>query len=110
MFLPYLLLIQQAFGPPVPAALRAPAPRSASPACAVTPSATDITVCARRGPDQRLSSLPEQPLEPPANPTTFRLPGGGSGSVNAAQSNVNGFTGQAAKLTLRIPFGKGKRD
>ncbi|GGE89829.1 hypothetical protein GCM10011404_23380 [Sphingomonas prati] len=75
----------------------------------MTPSATDITVCARRGPSQRLSSLPDQTPEP-ANPTTLRLPGGGSGSVNAAQSNISGFTGQAAKVTLRIPFGKGKRD
>jgi hypothetical protein len=45
-----------------------------------------------------------------ANPTSFRLLGGGQGQVAAAQSNVGGFTGPAAKLTLRIPFGKGKRD
>ena len=69
----------------------------------------DIMVCARRGADQRLKPLPDVAAEP-ANPLAFRLPGGGSGSAQAVQSNVGGATGAGAVLRLRIPFGRGKRE
>ena len=104
-----ILLVQAVFGPPVPADLRKPVPRMAVPACGPAAGGSDITVCARRGPDQRLKPLPDAAAEP-VNPLSFRLPGGGSASANAEQSNVGGFTGIGAKLKLRIPFGRGKRD
>ena len=40
----------------------------------------------------------------------FRLPGIGTGRVRAIQSNVGGFTGQGAAVTVTIPLGKKKRD
>ncbi|MEG8026830.1 hypothetical protein [Sphingomonas aerolata] len=40
---------------------------------------------------------------------TFRLPGGGTGKVHAVQSTLPGATGSGAVVTLRIPFGPGRR-
>lgn len=39
----------------------------------------------------------------------IRLPGGGEGSVHLIQSTLPGATGQGAAVTVKFPFGKGKR-
>lgn len=103
-----ILLAQAVAGPPVPIELRQIAPRSASP-CPATSEDGEIVVCGRRREDQRLVKLPEAGEVAPFDPLSFRLPGGGKGNVHAIQSNVSGFTGQGAAVTLTIPFGKGKK-
>ena len=91
----------------VPRELRKPTPRIALP-CPVTRPGEDIVVCARPT-DQRLVPLAE-PMRPPrGDPLSFRLPGGGTGNVHAIQTALPGASGQGGAVTLRIPFGKGKR-
>jgi hypothetical protein len=41
---------------------------------------------------------------------TFRLPGGGTGNVHAVRTELPGAIGQGVAVTLKIPFGKGKRE
>ncbi|WP_332800790.1 hypothetical protein [Sphingomonas sp. PB2P12] len=101
------LLLQSAAGSPVPRELHKLAPRVALP-CPVTGPGEDIVVCARPT-DQRLIPLAE-PIRPlRGDPLSFRLPGGGTGNVHAIQTALPGANGQGAAVTLRIPFGKGKR-
>ena len=69
----------------------------------------EIVVCARPT-DHRLATLPA-PVQPPrGDPLSFRLPGGGKGNVRAIQTELPGAIGQGAAVTLKIPFGKGKRE
>lgn len=101
------LLLQSVAGPPVPRALRPSPPRVALP-CPVTRPGEEIVVCARPT-DQRLAPLP-QPTQPPrGDPLSFRLPGGGSGNIHAIRTELPGAIGQGAAVTLKIPFGKGRR-
>ncbi|MDY0965903.1 MULTISPECIES: hypothetical protein [Sphingomonas] len=74
----------------------------------MTPPGGEIVVCARPT-DQRLARLPTPPVSSPDAPMTFRLPGGGTGNVHAVQSTLPGATGSGAVVTLRIPFGPGRR-
>ncbi|MGU3391986.1 hypothetical protein [Sphingomonas sp. M1A8_2b] len=102
------LLLQSVAGPPVPRELRKPTPRVALP-CPVTQAGEDIVVCARPT-DQRLARLPE-PIQPPrGDPLSFRLPGGGKGNVHAIRTELPGARGQGVAVTLKIPFGRGKRE
>ena len=103
-----ILLVQAVAGPPVPLELRQTAPRSSTP-CLATSEDGEIVVCGRRTEDQRLAKLPEADETAPSDPLSFRLPGGGKGRIHAIQSNVGGFTGQGAAVTLTFPFGKGKK-
>ena len=92
----------------VPRELRKPTPRIALP-CPVTRPGEDIVVCARPT-DQRLATLAE-PVQPPrGDPLSFRLPGGGKGNVHAIRTQLPGASGQGAAVTLKLPFGNGKRE
>jgi hypothetical protein len=69
----------------------------------------EIVVCARSS-DQRLATLVE-PVQPsPGDPLSFRLPGGGKGNVHAIRTQLPGASGQGAAVTLKLPFGNGKRE
>jgi hypothetical protein len=103
-----ILLAQAVSGPPVPNELRKIAPQSSAP-CPATSEGGEIIVCGRRSEDQRLAKLPETDKAEPSDRLSFRLPGGGKGNIHAFQSNVGGFTGQGVAVTLKIPFGKGKK-
>ncbi len=48
-------------------------------------------------------------MVPRGDPLSFRLPGGGTRNVHAIASELPGARGQGMAVTLRIPFGKGKR-
>lgn len=81
------------------------ATRTASKAC--DPNGEEITVCGntdmsrfRSGPldDARWAEKPVRP--------DFKLPGGGRGSVRAANRNVGAVSAPAAKVTLAIPLGR----
>ena len=102
-----LIGLQAVAGPPLPRELRPPVSRAATP-CPVTPPGGEIVVCGRPT-DQRLARLPTPPVNAPDAPMTFRLPGGGTGKVHAVQSTLPGATGSGAVVTLRIPFGPGRR-
>lgn len=103
-----LLLLQAVAGPPIPPELRKRTPRVAT-ACATGPDASgEIVVCARPI-DQRLAKRPEAAVAPRSDPMTFRLPGGGTGNIHAITSELPGARGQGVAVTLKIPFGKGKR-
>lgn len=104
-----LLLLQAVAGPPLPPELRKRAPRVAMPCPVQTDPGGEIVVCARPT-DQRLAQVPE-PVQPPrGNPLSFRLPGGGKGKVHAIRTELPGGVGQGAAVTLKMPFGKGKRE
>jgi hypothetical protein len=78
--------------------------------CPVQPDPDgEIVVCARPT-DQRLATLPEPIAPAPQDPMTFRLPGGGTGNVHAIRTELPGAIGQGVAVTLKIPFGKGKRE
>lgn len=69
----------------------------------------EIIVCARSI-DQRLATL-SAPVQPPrGDPLSFRLPGGGKGNVHAIRTQLPGASGQGAAVTLKMPFGKEKRE
>ena len=104
-----LLLLQAVAGPPLPPELRKRPVRSTMP-CPVQPDPDgEIVVCARST-DQRLATLPE-PVQPPrGDPLSFRLPGGGKGNVHAIRTQLPGASGQGAAVTLKLPFGNGKRE
>lgn len=101
------LLLQAVAGPPVPRELRKPAPRLAQP-CPANDASGEIVVCARPT-DQRLAVLPEPVKAPRGDPLSFRLPGGGTGNVRPIRTELPGAVGYGAAVTLRIPFGKGRR-
>ncbi len=104
-----LLLLQAVAGPPLPPELRKRPPRSTMPCPVQTDPDGEIVVCARPT-DQRLATLAE-PVQPPrGDPLSFRLPGGGKGNVHAIRTELPGAIGQGAAVTLKIPFGKGKRE
>ena len=74
--------------------------------CRATPDA--ITVCGDPN-GMRLPTLDEarftgKPLRP-----GFRIPGGGRGSVVAAQRSVGGVSAPAAMVTVSIPLGRKPR-
>jgi hypothetical protein len=104
-----LLLLQAVAGPPLPPELRKRAPRPTMPCPIQADPDGEIIVCARPN-DQRLAHLAE-PVQPtPADPLSFRVPGGGTGNVHAIRTELPGGIGQGAAVTLKIPFDKRKRD
>ncbi|MDQ0837893.1 hypothetical protein [Sphingomonas faeni] len=104
-----LFLLQAAAGPPLPPELRKRAPRSTMPCPVQSDPDGEIVVCARPT-DQRLATLPQPIAPPPGDPMTFRLPGGGTGNVHAIRTELPGAIGRGVAVTLKIPFGKGKRE
>ncbi|WP_242096813.1 MULTISPECIES: hypothetical protein [unclassified Sphingomonas] len=70
----------------------------------------EITVCARKSDPPRLVKLPEERVASPQDRMTFRLPGHATGNVHAFQRDLQGATSQGAAVTIRVPFGKGKKD
>ncbi|KQN05511.1 MULTISPECIES: hypothetical protein [Sphingomonas] len=104
-----LLLLQAVAGPPLPPELRKRPVRSTMPCPVQTDPDGEIVVCARST-EQRLATLPE-PVQPPrGDPLSFRLPGGGTGNVHAIRTQLPGASGQGAAVTLKLPFGNGKRE
>ena len=103
-----LLLLQAVAGPPLPPELRKRAPRISMP-CPSEPGGGEIVVCAKPT-DQRLETLPQSVAPPLDDLLSFRLPGGGKGNVHAIRTELPGGIGQGAAVTLKIPFGKGKRE
>ncbi len=103
-----LLLLQAVAGPPLPPELRKRAPRATMPCPVQSDASGEIVVCARPT-DQRLAKLPEPVQPPPFDPLSFRLPGGGTGNVHAIRTQLPGASGQGAAVTLKIPFGKTRR-
>ena len=103
-----LLLLQAVAGPPIPLELRKRAPRVSTP-CPTESGSGEIVVCAKPT-DQRLEALPQPIVPPRGDPLSFRLPGGGNGNVHAIRTELPGATGQGVAVTLKIPFGKGKRE
>ncbi len=104
-----LLLLPAVAGPPLPPELRKRPVRLTMPCPVQTDPDGDIVVCARPT-DQRLATLPE-PVQPPrGDPLSFRLPGGGTGNVHAIRTELPGAIGQGAAVTLKMPFGKGRRE
>ncbi len=104
-----LLLLQAVAGPPLPPELRRRGPRATMPCPVQADPDGEIVVCARPT-DQRLATMAE-PVQPPrSDPLSFRLPGGGRGNVHAIRTELPGAVGQGVAVTLRIPFGGGKRE
>ena len=104
-----LLLLQAVAGPPLPPELRKRPVRLTMPCPVQTDPDGEIVVCARP-PDQRLATL-AAPVQPPrGDPLSFRLPGGGRGNVHAIRTQLPGASGQGAAVTLKLPFGNGKRE
>jgi hypothetical protein len=104
-----LLLLQVAAGPPIPPELRKRVPRVVT-SCPVQPDAGgEIVVCGRPT-EHRLETLPEPVASARQEPLSFRLPGGGKGSVQAIRTQLPGAIGQGAAVTLRIPFGGSRRE
>ena len=104
-----LLLLQAVAGPPLPPDLRKRGPRATMPCPVQTDPEGEIVVCARPT-DQRLAKLPEPVQPPPFDPLSFRLPGGGKGNVHAIRTELPGAVGQGGAVTLKMPFGRGKRE
>ena len=104
-----LLLLQAVAGPPLPPDLRKRVPRATMPCPVQTDPEGEIVVCARPT-DQRLAKLPEPVQPPPFDPLSFRLPGGGKGNVHAIRTELPGAVGQGGAVTLKMPFGRGKRE
>ena len=104
-----LLLLQVAAGPPLPLELRKRPPRATMPCPVQTDPDGEIVVCARPT-DQRVAKLAE-PVQPVrGDPLSFRLPGGGTGNVHAIRTELPGASGQGGAVTLKMPFGRGKRE
>jgi len=103
-----IFLLQSVAGPSLPRELRKPTPRVAMP-CPVTQPGEEIIVCARPT-DQRIAPLPAPTQPARGDLLSFRLPGGGQGNVHMIRTELPGARGQGAAVTLKIPFGKGKRD
>ncbi len=104
-----LLLLQAVAGPPLPPELRKRVARATMPCPVQTDPYGEIVVCARPT-DQRLAKLPEPVQPPPFDPLSFRLPGGGKGNVHAIRTELPGVVGQGGAVTLKMPFGRGKRE
>ncbi len=104
-----LLLLQAVAGPPLPPELRRRPARPTMPCPVQTDPDGEIVVCGRPT-DQRLATLPEPVQLPGGDPLSFRLPGGGTGNVHGIRTELPGGIGQGAAVTLKIPFGKGKRE
>ncbi|HXH14661.1 MAG TPA: hypothetical protein VNJ10_00840 [Sphingomonas sp.] len=102
-----LLLLQAVAGPPLPPELRKRTARKATP-CSTESDSGETVVCARPT-DQRVDPLPEPVVAARGDPLSFRLPGGGKGNVHAIRTELPGGIGQGAAVTLKMPFGKGKR-
>ena len=103
-----LLLLQAVAGPLLPPELRKRAARAPMLCPVQTDPDGEIVVCARPT-EQRLAKLPEPAQPPPFDPLSFRLPGGGTGNVHAIRTQLPGASGQGAAITLKIPFGKTRR-
>ena len=104
-----LLLLQAVAGPPLPPELRKRLPRATMPCPVQTDPDGEIVVCARPT-DQRVAKLAE-PVQPVrGDPLSFRLPGGGTGNVHAIRTELPGASGQGGAVTLKMPFGRGKRE
>ena len=104
-----LLLLQAVAGPPLPPELRKRPARSTMPCPVQADADGEIVVCARPT-DQRLATVAE-PVQPArGDPLSFRLPGGGTGNVHAIRTELPGAIGQGVAITLKVPFGKGKRE
>jgi len=103
-----LLLLQAVAGPPLPPELRKRPVRIATP-CSTEARGGETIVCARPT-DQRIGPLPEPVIVAHDDPLSFRLPGGGKGNVHAIRTELPGAIGQGAAVTLKMPFGKGKRE
>lgn len=100
------LLLAAVFGPPTPIELRKAVARP----CPSATAAGDIVVCARHPTETpRLGKPPEAVTPPSRDPLSFRVPGDGTARIHAIQSNVGGFTGRGAAVTLGIPLGKRRR-
>lgn len=104
-----LLMLQAVAGPPAP---RAAQPTTALPAAPCPPQTDDgdVVVCARKSDPPRLVKLPEEAPRDPQDMITFRLPGHATGNIHAFQHDLPGGVGQGAAFSVRIPFGKGKKD
>ncbi|SFO25124.1 hypothetical protein SAMN05428984_2952 [Sphingomonas sp. OK281] len=103
-----LLLLQAVAGPPLPPELRKRTPRTTMPCPAQVDAGGEIVVCARPT-DRRRATIPEPVRSPCGDPLSFRLPGGGTGNVHAIRTELPGASGQGAAVTLKMPFGKRKR-
>ena len=104
-----LLLLQAVAGPPLPLELSKRPVRLTMPCPVQTDPDGEIVVCARPT-NQRLATLVE-PVQPPrGDPLSFRLPGGGKGNVHAIRTQLPSASGQGAAVTLKLPFGNGKRE
>lgn len=104
-----LLLLQAVAGPPLPPEPRKRVARATMPCPVQTDPDGEIVVCARPT-DQRLAKLPEPVQPPPFDPLSFRLPAGGTGNVHAIRTELPGAVGQGGAVTLKMPFGRGKRE
>ncbi len=104
-----LFLLQAVAGPPLPPELRKRVARATMPCPVQTDPYVEIVVCARPT-DQRLAKLPQPVQPPPFDPLSFRLPGGGKGNVHAIRTELPGAVGQGGAVTLKMPFGRGKRE
>lgn len=86
--------------PPGPDEGTSPAPR-----CGASPD--DITVCGKTDQSRfRIGPLDAQRFEPEPIRPDFRLPGGGTGTVEAIQHNAGITSAPAAMVTLKIPLGR----
>jgi len=104
-----LFLLQAVAGPPLSPELRKRVARATMPCPVQTDPYGEIVVCARPT-DQRLAKLPQPVQPPPFDPLSFRLPGGGKGNVHAIRTELPGAVGQGGAVTLKMPFGRGKRE
>ena len=109
MRLAAMLLVQAVAGPPPPRE-STPSPSLVARPCPTADDGDDVVVCGRKSDPPRLVRLPEEKPRSAADMMTFRLPGHATGNVHGIQSELPGGAGQGAAVSIRIPFGKGKKD
>lgn len=90
-----------------PASDDEPTPPATQSRCGTVPD--EITVCGNSDQSQfRLRPLAPRYEQQPFRPN-FKLPGGGTGTVEAVQRGIGGVSVPSAMVTLRIPLGAPKK-